>query len=53
MYTNGYLDDPLHVSKSVWMDGGRQAAPNGAVMRCSACAFVHFDDVEKVEKIII
>lgn len=51
--TNGYLDDPLKVSKSIWIDGGCQAAPNGAVMRCSACAFVHYKDLEKVEDIIL
>ena len=46
---DGYLDDPLAVSKSVWIHGKCQAAPNGAVMRCSACAFVHFNDLEKVK----
>jgi ADP-ribosylglycohydrolase len=50
VYTSGYLENPLEVSRSVWEQGRRQAAPNGAVMRCSASAFVHYNDLEKVEK---
>ncbi len=44
-----YIHDPLTASKNVWERGNRQAASNGAVMRCSASAFVHFNDVDKVK----
>ena len=37
----------------VWERSHRQAAPNGAVMRCSASAFVHFSDLEKVKRRVI
>ena len=46
--THYYKTEPLRASEQVWERGGRQAAPNGAVMRCSASAFVHFNDLEKV-----
>ena len=48
MHSQGYLRDPLRASEAVWERGSRQAAPNGAVMRCSASAFVHYKDREKV-----
>jgi len=44
-----YIKNPLEASEMVWKRGNRQAAPNGAVMRCSASAFVHFNDPEKVK----
>ncbi len=47
--SNNYLNNPLEASERVWEHGNRQAAPNGAVMRCSASAFVHFNDREKVK----
>ncbi|CAF5146612.1 unnamed protein product [Rotaria magnacalcarata] len=37
----------------VWERSNRQAAPNGAVMRCSASAFVHYNDREKVKSTTI
>ncbi|UJR31502.1 hypothetical protein I4U23_018991 [Adineta vaga] len=49
VHSNGYLQDPLAASEAVWERSGRQAAPNGAVMRCSAVAFVHFNDLEKLK----
>ncbi|CAF2033334.1 unnamed protein product [Rotaria magnacalcarata] len=48
VHSEGYLLDPLRASEAVWERGNRQAAPNGAVMRCSASAFVHYKDREKV-----
>ncbi|CAF4866722.1 unnamed protein product [Rotaria sp. Silwood1] len=48
VHFHDYVNDPLTASKTVWERGNRQAAPNGAVMRCSASAFVHFNDREKV-----
>ncbi|CAF3746078.1 unnamed protein product [Rotaria sp. Silwood1] len=53
VYSNGYLSDPLKVSEIVWERNNRQAAPNGAVMRCSASAFVHYNDLEKVKSTTI
>ncbi|CAF5177449.1 unnamed protein product, partial [Rotaria magnacalcarata] len=35
VYSDGYLTDPLKISEMVWERSNRQAAPNGAVMRCS------------------
>ena len=43
-----YLDDPIETSRSVWEKGNRKAAPNGAVMRCSAVALVYYNDLERV-----
>ena len=43
-----FVVDPLRVSEDVWRRGGCNAAPNGAVMRCSASAFFHYNDREKV-----
>ncbi|CAM4902675.1 unnamed protein product [Rotaria socialis] len=48
VHSGGYLLDPLRASETVWERGNRQAAPNGAVMRCSASAFVHYRDRAKV-----
>ncbi|CAF2792726.1 unnamed protein product [Rotaria sp. Silwood2] len=48
VHSHGYINDPLRASEAVWIRSNRQAAPNGAVMRCSASAFVHFKDQEKV-----
>jgi ADP-ribosylglycohydrolase len=36
------------VSRGVWEQSKRQAAPNGAVMRCSASCIVYYNDIEKV-----
>ncbi|CAF4324435.1 unnamed protein product, partial [Adineta steineri] len=47
--SKNYLTHPLNASETVWERSGRQAAPNGAVMRCSASAVVHFNDLEKVK----
>ncbi len=44
-----YVNNPLRASEEVWERSQRQAAPNGAVMRCSASAFIHFKDREKVK----
>jgi ADP-ribosylglycohydrolase len=49
VHSHGYVDDPLKASEMVWERGNRQAAPNGALMRCSASAFVHYDNPEKVK----
>lgn len=43
-----FLKDPYAVSSATWERSQRRAAPNGAVMRCSASAFVHFRNIEKV-----
>ncbi|CAF1073237.1 unnamed protein product [Rotaria sordida] len=48
VHSHGYINDPLRASEAVWERGNRQAAPNGAVMRCSASAFVHFEDRDKI-----
>ncbi|CAM4788078.1 unnamed protein product [Rotaria magnacalcarata] len=53
VYSDGYLTDPLKISEMVWERSNRQAAPNGAVMRCSASAFVHYNDREKVKSTTI
>ncbi len=47
--SDNYIGNPLKASEAVWERSHRQAAPNGAVMRCSASAFVHFNDLEKVK----
>ncbi|CAF1029054.1 unnamed protein product [Adineta steineri] len=49
VFSHGYLRNPIETSRMIWERGNRQAAPNGAVMRCSAVAFVHFNDLEKVK----
>ncbi|CAF1253964.1 unnamed protein product [Rotaria sordida] len=53
VYSDGYLNDPLRISEMVWKQNNCQAAPNGAVMRCSASAFVHYNDLEKVKSTTI
>jgi len=49
VHSHNYIANPLKASEAVWERGNRQAAPNGAVMRCSASAFVHFNDPKKVK----
>ena len=48
--SDGYLQNPIETSRIVWEQGNRQAAPNGAVMRCSASGIVHYNNIEKVRK---
>ncbi|CAF2703970.1 unnamed protein product [Rotaria sp. Silwood2] len=48
-----FLSDPHEASRTTWERSYRQAAPNGAVIRCSASALVHFRDIEKVKSTAI
>ncbi|CAF1227480.1 unnamed protein product [Adineta ricciae] len=48
-----YLDDPIETSRLVWETGNRKAAPNGAVMRCSAVALVYYNDRERLKSTTI
>lgn len=36
---------PVEVAKAVWENGGKKAAPNGAVMRCSVVGMVRPEDM--------
>ncbi|CAF1556254.1 unnamed protein product [Rotaria sp. Silwood1] len=51
--TEGFYENPLEASRNAWESTERKAAPNGAVMRCSACAFVHYNNIEKVKSTAI
>lgn len=44
----GYLDDPIQCSKDVWIESGKNSAPNGAVMRTSILGVIKFWDEEEV-----
>ena len=49
--SNGYDENPIEVSRSVWEDGGKKRASNGGVMRTAGCGCFLFWDENKVIKI--
>ncbi|CAF1121881.1 unnamed protein product [Rotaria sordida] len=51
--TEGFYENPLEASRNAWESTGRQAAPNGAVMRCSASAVVHYNNIDKMKSTAI
>ncbi|CAF3378949.1 unnamed protein product [Rotaria socialis] len=51
--TEGFFENPLDASRTAWESTDRQAAPNGAVMRCSASAFVHYNEIDKMKSTAI
>ena len=46
--TEGWVNNPIEISKKVWMDGGKRSAPNGSVMRTSVASIPYFWDEMKV-----
>ncbi|XP_066923644.1 ADP-ribosylarginine hydrolase Tri1-like isoform X2 [Clytia hemisphaerica] len=48
LHRENYLTDPHQASLNVWEELGRQAAPNGALMRTSILGVFQYQSLEKV-----
>ena len=47
--SHNFLNNPAEISRKIWIDGKKNIAPNGAIMRAAASLFLLCDSFSKID----